>query len=128
MLSERFDMIIHDKKTGKTTFFLSKDRKLEMSREEYLHFERLIKDPPPEIKLKNPPKPWSPCAGKGCSHSSHPQNKQKGQYEEYLSDLDDLTEGLSNWELTFMQSLHDWDGMWTGKQCETLEKIWDKHC
>ena len=45
-----------------------------------------------------------------------------------LDDLDDVTQGLSNWDLDFMQSLHDWDGEYTDKQRAHLEKMWGKHC
>ena len=121
-------MITYDKKTKQYCFFLTKTRKLEMSEDEYKHFEKLIKNPPPEIKLTDPPKPWSPCSGKGCDHSSHKQNQKTGYYESLLDDLDNVESGLSEWELTFLQSLHDWDGMWTDHQCDKLEEIWEKHC
>ncbi len=45
---------------------------------------------------------------------------------EMLADLLDLNAGLSNWEMEFVESLSHWDGLFTEKQGETLEKIWDE--
>lgn len=68
-------MIIHNTKTGRVTFSLGPDRQLEMSQEEYEGFEYLIKHPPPVIQIKDPPKPWSPCTGPGCTHPAHQNHK-----------------------------------------------------
>lgn len=70
-------MIITDKTTGRVTFSLGPDRQLEMSAEEYTHFEHLIKHPPPLVEIKDPPKMWSPCTGPGCKHPSHNKAAQR---------------------------------------------------
>ena len=44
------------------TIFLCKDRYLEMTNDEFADLERLIKNPPPTIKV-NPLKMWSPEPG-----------------------------------------------------------------
>lgn len=64
-------MITTDIKTGRVTFFITQDRQLEMSADEYEHFSNLIKHPPVHREIKDPPKLWSPCIGEGCTHSSH---------------------------------------------------------
>lgn len=43
---------------------------------------------------------------------------------EMLQDLLDLEEGLSDWEVNFIDSLDNWKGKFTPKQIEILEKIW----
>ncbi len=71
-------MITTDMKTGRVTFFLTRERQLEMSASEYEHFESLIKNPPPRIEISfqsKPCKPWSPCIGEGCTHSSHAKER-----------------------------------------------------
>lgn len=52
----------------------------------------------------------------------------------YLDELDDLLAvdgGLSDWELEFVESVHDQvqDGReLTDRQIEKIGEIWDKHC
>lgn len=45
-----------------------------------------------------------------------------------LEELLNLESGLSQWEMEFIESLSNWDGVFTGKQAETLTKIYDKLC
>ncbi|KKN77637.1 hypothetical protein LCGC14_0357620 [marine sediment metagenome] len=70
-------MITTDTATGRVTFFISQERQLEMSASEYEHFRNLIKNPPTHREITNPPKLWSPCIGKGCTHPSHAKVKEK---------------------------------------------------
>ena len=43
-----------------------------------------------------------------------------------LTDLLDLTEGLTIWEVNFIEDLSHWDGDFTYKQRITIAKIWDE--
>ena len=47
-------------------------------------------------------------------------------YREMVSELLDLDRGLTDWEINFLDHLHDWQGDFTPKQIETLERIYDK--
>ena len=52
------------------------------------------------------------------------QTELRNMLDELLEEVD---EGLSNWEINFLDSLHNWDGDFTPKQAEILEKIWYKN-
>lgn len=49
-----------------------------------------------------------------------------------IDDLLEVEEGLSPWEIEFIEDmetiLHDGCGMLTEKQTKKLDEIWDKHC
>ena len=48
------------------------------------------------------------------------------RYKVMLSELLELEEGLSNWEVDFLESLSLWKGDFTFPQADKLEKIWTK--
>ncbi|RKY12684.1 MAG: hypothetical protein DRP65_00565 [Planctomycetota bacterium] len=50
------------------------------------------------------------------------------QLRDMLSDLLDIEEGLSDWEIGFVESLSRWDGDFTERQATALERCWNKHC
>ena len=43
-----------------------------------------------------------------------------------LSELLNLDEGLTEWEIEFCENLHNWNGEFTERQAETLENIYRK--
>lgn len=43
-----------------------------------------------------------------------------------LDELLEVEEGLSPWEINFLDSLNGWASDFTPKQAATLEKIWDR--
>lgn len=47
---------------------------------------------------------------------------------ELLAELNEIDSGLSNKELEFMQSLNDWDGIFTEAQYEYLQIVYEGHC
>ncbi len=47
-------MIVKNQKKGTVTIFLEPGRELEMSNQEYETIERLIKNPPPVVEIKEP--------------------------------------------------------------------------
>jgi len=53
--------------------------------------------------------------------------KQQERCLDQLEDLDNLQSGLSNRQLDFMQSLHDWNGLFTFDQAAYLDRIWEQH-
>ena len=44
--------------------------------------------------------------------------------ENHLKDLLDLEDGLTDWEMEFVDSLSTWDGPFTEKQRATMYKIY----
>lgn len=67
-------MIIRDKNS--VTIFLEQGRELRMSHEEFNDLRELIVTDRPLIEITNPIKPWSPCSGEGCTHTSHENEDQ----------------------------------------------------
>jgi len=55
-----------------------------------------------------------------------PAQQRQEEAKEQLADLLDLTEGLSNWEVDFIESLSHWTGGFTPKQRQVLAKIHDE--
>ena len=53
---------------------------------------------------------------------------QMPYYRDLVSDLCELDEGLSGWEIEFIDSLSEWDGDFTDGQAEKLERVWKKRC
>ncbi len=49
-------------------------------------------------------------------------------YRDILDELLGLEEGLTSWEVDFIEKLDNWDGSFTNKQADTLEKIYDRRC
>lgn len=49
-------------------------------------------------------------------------------YHELLEELCELDHGLNGWELDFIESLSDWDGLYTDTQANKLQEIYDRHC
>ena len=49
------------------------------------------------------------------------------EYRAMVGELLDLESGLTNWEIDFLDSLHDWEAdEYTLKQIACLQKIYDK--
>ena len=44
-----------------------------------------------------------------------------------LKELLDVEEGLTDWEINFIESLERWEGNFTPAQAAALEKAWNKH-
>jgi len=55
-----------------------------------------------------------------------PAQQRQEEAKQPLADLLELTEGLSNWEVNFIESLSHWNGGFTYKQRVTIAKIWDE--
>jgi hypothetical protein len=55
-----------------------------------------------------------------------PDNQR--ELRQMLDDLLALDEGLTNWEMDFIDSLHNWKGCFTEKQADRLSAIWNKLC
>jgi hypothetical protein len=51
---------------------------------------------------------------------------QMPELRKQLKELLDLDEGLSDWEISFLENLNRWTGCFTVPQSETLEKISEK--
>ena len=47
-------------------------------------------------------------------------------YRGMLQELLDLDSGLTDWEVNFLDDLHEWTGDFTPKQAETLQRIYDR--
>ena len=45
-----------------------------------------------------------------------------------LQELLDLDEGLTRWEVDFIESLSNWSNDFTPKQIETIYKIYERKC
>ena len=43
---------------------------------------------------------------------------------EMLDELLNVEDGLTNWEVKFIEGVNDWDGNFTRKQSETIVKLW----
>ena len=52
----------------------------------------------------------------------------QSDYRSMLEELLELDEGLSSFEMEFIDSLSYWDGDFTENQVKTLKKIWNRHC
>jgi hypothetical protein len=48
------------------------------------------------------------------------------EYRDMVQELLDVESGLTAWEIDFLDSLHEWQGDFTPKQTETLQKIYDR--
>jgi len=44
-----------------------------------------------------------------------------------IAELLDIEEGMSDWEIDFIESLDKWNYDFTPKQVAVLERIWNKH-
>jgi hypothetical protein len=55
-------------------------------------------------------------------------NEEQKRAREVLQDLLALDEGLTNWEIDFIESVNQWQSDLTPKQIETLDKIYEKRC
>ena len=54
------------------------------------------------------------------------ESEKQKDLRNMLNELLELTEGLSAWEIDFLDSLYNWTGNFSEKQAETLKKIWVK--
>lgn len=48
------------------------------------------------------------------------------RYKEMLEELLDIEEGLTEWEVDFLESLANWEGSFTVKQVGKLEKMHER--
>lgn len=46
---------------------------------------------------------------------------------ELLQEMLDLDSGLTSWEIEFIESLDDWEGMFTEAQYEKLKEVHERH-
>jgi len=46
--------------------------------------------------------------------------------EERLQELLDVDEGLTQWEVDFIESMSRWEGDFTPKQIATIDKIYER--
>lgn len=53
--------------------------------------------------------------------------REQKEYRAMLKDLLDIDEGLTAWEITFIDDMNRWRGDFTEKQAERIEIIWNKH-
>lgn len=44
-----------------------------------------------------------------------------------MSELCELDEGLSPWEVTFIDDMSKWKGDYTSRQAEKIEDVYQKH-
>lgn len=47
---------------------------------------------------------------------------------EMVSELCEVEEGLSNWEVDFVDSVSEWSGDYTEKQSATIVKLYERVC
>lgn len=52
-----------------------------------------------------------------------PESEDQIEASEMLDELLDIDSGLSPWEVSFLDDLSRWNGPFTEKQIETIEKI-----
>jgi hypothetical protein len=57
-----------------------------------------------------------------------PMNDHQKEAREHLADVLELDEGLTQWEVDFIENLSNWEGDLTPKQIATINKIWEKLC
>lgn len=55
-----------------------------------------------------------------------PSAEQMSNYRDMLRELLDLEHGLTDKEICFLDSLHNWQGAFTWKQIAWLEKIYQR--
>ena len=53
---------------------------------------------------------------------------EQDRYEEMRDEVAEVTHGLTVWEMDFIESLYEWDGLYTMQQAEKLEEIFERHC
>ena len=51
---------------------------------------------------------------------------EEKRLREMIDELFDVDEGLTSWEIDFLDSVNDWEGMFTERQAETIERMWNK--
>ena len=56
-----------------------------------------------------------------------PREVQKSA-REFLAELLELDEGLTPWEVDFVESVSHWENDFTPKQIATINKIWERMC
>ena len=54
-----------------------------------------------------------------------PKEQQKSA-REFLAELLEIDEGLTSWEVDFIESLSNWENDFTPKQIATINKIYDR--
>lgn len=52
---------------------------------------------------------------------------EMGHAQELLSELLDLDQGLTSWEIDFITSLDEWDGSFTYGQYVKLKEVHERH-
>ena len=48
------------------------------------------------------------------------------QLRAMVADLLEAEEGLTDWEVEFVEKMSEWRGDYRGRQPETIERIWDR--
>jgi len=56
-----------------------------------------------------------------------PSPEKQKDLRNMLRELLDLDEGLSKWEMDFIDSLNNWEGNFTFKQADKLEEVRGRH-
>jgi hypothetical protein len=52
--------------------------------------------------------------------------RHNDDYRELVEELCQRDSGLNSWECDFVSDMLDWQGQYTEKQRETIERIYDK--
>ena len=55
-------------------------------------------------------------------------NEQQKEAREHLADVLELDEGLTPWEVDFVENVSHWEGDFTPKQIATINKIYERMC
>lgn len=50
------------------------------------------------------------------------------RYDEMRDELAELPSGLTAWELDFLETMFDVNGLYTVGQAKKIEEIWEQHC
>jgi hypothetical protein len=55
-------------------------------------------------------------------------SNRQDNIRDMIDELCNLESGLTDWELNFIEDLCNWDGRFTTKQADALERIYDRLC
>ncbi len=58
---------------------------------------------------------------------AHIEAEEQVKAQDLLEELLDLDSGLSSWEIEFIESLDEWDGMFTQAQFAKLKEVHERH-
>lgn len=53
--------------------------------------------------------------------------REQKEYRTMLKNLLELDEGLSAWEIDFIENMNHWQGDFRENQANKIEALWDKH-